>query len=465
MFKQGVIVGLVIVLLAAGGESFASGPHLQTRAHDSWRLTAIQDIEPGLIERFLALYPEYDQGSEPRLDGGFYTWTLSPDGHTVIVLGEFTPAGGASEQDDLICRYGLDKADLVCSTLEREAGFEPALEHMSWSPDGTQIAMHEDYFLRMYESDIWLLDVASLTLTNRTDDGVYGKYLGEKAGTSMLDYVPLWNPVTGDLYFFRSVDGDEGWSTTLCRLPKGGTEPEPVLDLGVDMSSWSVSDQSQAAISPDGTRIVIAPRAQKPPITPGLWVIDLAAATMTPLAIIEDLQVAWPRWADEERLRRMDGIALWIEQVVWGPTSDTVIVKTYNDVYKEYIPTRNYLTLDVTNKTVTYLTDYEPFGSHPALEAAVSEEPYFVTPGGVGIMAPDRGSLFYVSYEVAKQPSPFIYSAPLPFGAAPVIIGTIPDHDMAMGMVYYHNVSQKIRVYPTVANGTALIGSVLLTFR
>jgi hypothetical protein len=456
MQQRAVISTLVILLLAVGvtGYGFASDPHSQ--AH-TWRLADSRNIEPEFIERFLAAYPAYDRGqsADPRLDGGFRTFSLSPDGSTVIALGTVT----ATEQDELVCRYGLDSGEVMCKVIEPgEAAFHPQLEQMSWSPDGTQIAMHENVFIYMMESDIWLLDVATLTFTNVTNDGVYGSFINKEPGSFQLDYTPLWND---DLYFFRSVEGKETWSVELYRFPKGSTEPERVFDLGVGMASFTVENQAFAAMSPDGTHMVVAPVSNEPPMTPGIWVIDLAAKKMTRLISIQDLQVAVPSWVGRENYQ--DGIAVLIQEITWAADGQTVIAKTFNPYITAGWWSVNYLAVDVRDGTVTSLADYEPFGSDQGLVQAVLNEPYFAPPG-VGIIAPDGGSLFYVSAQAMQQPNRFIYAAPVPFGAEPVSIGALSDEDLIQTMLVDPRISRHISVYHAAADGRVLVGTVLLTF-
>ncbi len=463
MFSLALI--LMILLAACKNEKSSADTNPQARQYDAWRLADVRNIEPGLIEQFLASYPEYDLGesADPRFDGGFRTFTLSPDGRTVIVEASMHNTT-SNDTDDLFCRYDLDDSALQCGVLlNRTAGFHPQLEQMSWSPDGTKIAMNEDAFNRVYESDIWVLDVATLAFLDMTNDGVFGGWLDEDPTTFQLDYTPVWSPTTGDLYFFRSVRRDEARSTELWRLPKDSTQSEQVLDLGVEMASFIVENQAHAAMSPDGKFIAVAPWSHEPPITPGLWLIDLAAKQITPLVTSEDIQTAWPSWADEERLNQMDGAGLWIQQIVWSPSGKDVIVKTFNPPYITKMQTANFLTVNVQDKTITALADYEPFGSDQALTNATLNEPYFAVPG-VGIVAPDGGSLFYIAASAMQQPERFVYAAPIPFGEKPVSIGTIQDEQLVAAILRDPRASRYIDLHPAAANGRVLIGSVLLTF-
>jgi hypothetical protein len=453
---------LMILLAACQNEKSSANTNPSARQYDTWKLADAQDVEPQLTERFLATYPEYDLGTsvDPRFDGGFETFTLSPDGRTVIIQGHMRNTTN-SHLDYMFCRYGLDDSALKCGVLfVPQAGYRPQLEQMSWSPDSTKIAMNEDAFNRAYESDLWVLDVATLIFLDMTNDGIAGGWLDEDRTTFQLDYTPEWSPSTSDLYFFRSVWRDEAWTTELWRLPKDSKQPEQVLDLGVDMPSFTVENQAYAAMSPDGKYIAVAPWSNKPPT--GIWLIDLAARQTTPLVTSENIQTAWPSWADEERQSQMDGIALMIQQVVWNPNGKDLIVKLFNPQITEKAQTRNVLTINVQDKTITALADYEPFGSNQALANATLNEPYFPVPG-VGIIAPDGGSLFYIAAQ-AKIPEHVVYAAPIPFGDKPVSIGTIQDEELVAAILNDPRASRYIDLHPAAANGRVLIGSVLLTF-
>ena len=48
---------------------------------------------------------------------------------------------------------------------------------------------------------------------------------------ALLDYLPTWNPVTGNLYFFRSIRSSDSTSLVLYRIPAAGSSPEQVMDL------------------------------------------------------------------------------------------------------------------------------------------------------------------------------------------------------------------------------------------
>ncbi len=71
MFSLALI--LMILLAACKNEKSSADTNPQARQYDAWRLADVRNIEPELIDLFLASYPEYDLGesADPRFDGGF----------------------------------------------------------------------------------------------------------------------------------------------------------------------------------------------------------------------------------------------------------------------------------------------------------------------------------------------------------------------------------------------------------
>jgi hypothetical protein len=199
----------MFVLSPVAGHSLAGGPTPLAREYDSWRLTDIRDIEPDFNTAVVDAYPEY--GDEPS--SGFRTFTLSPDGNTIVALGEI-------ESGAVVCRYNVDSAEAVCKAVDPpEAAFSVIRENLSWSPDSMN-RHTRGYGRRGNRKRHLVPGRGSLTITNITDDGVYGSWLRNSDKPFALDYTPVWNPVCSDLYLFRSVKSEETWSVDLYRIPK-----------------------------------------------------------------------------------------------------------------------------------------------------------------------------------------------------------------------------------------------------
>ena len=121
------------------------------------------------------------------------------------------------------------------------------------------------------------------------------------------------------------------WSVDLYRIPKGSTEAELALALDANMVSFTLQNQARVVMSPDGTQIAIAPSSNEPPLTPGIWLIDLTTVTLKPLTVIYALQAGIPSWVDRDSAD--EGVFTLIEQIAWGADGETIIVKTSNPAY------------------------------------------------------------------------------------------------------------------------------------
>ena len=79
----------------------------------------------------------------------------------------------------------------------------------------------------------------------------------------MLDYLPMWHPSDGQIYFWRIVPlGNMRYTIGIYRIAPDGTEPELVRDLTTDFAAKIPLFQYEAlfldgisAISPDGNTV------------------------------------------------------------------------------------------------------------------------------------------------------------------------------------------------------------------
>lgn len=190
-------------------------------------------------------------------DMAFLDMVLSPDGR----LGAMPIRGG-------ICIVSIEQSDEDPNCIPTPENFRGMSSDLYWSPDSRYIAFHENFLLSLTDSDMWLVDVEALTITNFTDDGYEGSLM---QSDSPVDYFPMWHPVTGDLYFLRSYyRGIEDSPLALLRAAREDdhlTEPEEVFDLTeaqpsplsiYDMAPLSLS--GGAAFSPDGNTLAMLAR-------------------------------------------------------------------------------------------------------------------------------------------------------------------------------------------------------------
>jgi hypothetical protein len=231
--------------------------------------------------------------------------TVSPDGSTIAWVQQFKKDRVQHRQ---LCLYTFDSASKSCfEAPEAYLGFPYSL---AWSPDSSQIAFTENPIQLGYESDIWLFDVAAGTFTNRTDDGVTEVYRANvDVGPFTLDYLPMWDKSSGNLYFWRSERvGDAQFTLKLYRLAPDGGEAELVRDLTDDFrQELLVFDYESyymdgiSSISPDGSKLVMAVSSFEDVYNypkNGLWLVDLTDETAPPqlLADMAALQTALPGW-------------------------------------------------------------------------------------------------------------------------------------------------------------------------
>lgn len=158
---------------------------------------------------------QLDLGSDP----GYVAMT--PDGQWLAGLG---PQG-------TVCIW--DVATLAPACVEEVLPVRE--ETLTWAPDGSAVAFALN--LRgLQESDIYVLERESGTLTNLTDDGVAGDLLSEELADENppLDDVPVWSPDSQRIAFVRSFAGAEGSSTSIMWIDRAGGEPVEVLPLDVD---------------------------------------------------------------------------------------------------------------------------------------------------------------------------------------------------------------------------------------
>ncbi|NDJ79194.1 MAG: hypothetical protein GYB65_23335 [Chloroflexi bacterium] len=291
-----VVVLMVLVSIPSGLSLSLAQGYGDLGRIGNWQLVSVQPLADVLGEEW----------TESVSNKGF---SLSPNGSLI-----------AWWHENEVCSFGLDNRALLCLEWPGDSHSE----QLVWSPDSRYLAFTEEWWLEAHEPDIWLVDFDERQIVNLTDDGATGTRFS--VPLAPVDVVPVWNPASGDLYFFRYQRPPENgdYQTALYRLaigsrPEGeglfAPEPELVRELStVWPMSAPVADVSPgltgpAAMSPDGTTLAVAvqpagasgaPAAQ---VNRGIYLIDLQDGTGRWLVRTLALSgVGIPNWVETDLL-------------------------------------------------------------------------------------------------------------------------------------------------------------------
>jgi dipeptidyl aminopeptidase/acylaminoacyl peptidase len=291
----------------------------------------------------------------------------------------------------------------------------------AWSPDGNYFAFTESLFDFLYESDIWLLDRAAGTITNRTDDGVYGGWLNVEQPFA-IDYLPTWNPVNGDLYFFRTLQPEDSTNTTeVFLMPIGRDEPKRIVDLTPDLR-LVYSVYRPVAISPDGDTlafIVLGQQLDEP--VNGIWTLDLRTATAQQVVTLDELCTGLPTWQTE------DESALFPETVMWAG-NDALVVLSRDVQFATNISQMAYY-VDLVSGETTPITAFTDVPDVETLFVESDESPLYRMPRS-GVVTPDGSTFLFLRHGVGMEHAGISAVSLPPNGSPPVEIGEIEDFNI-----------------------------------
>jgi hypothetical protein len=260
----------------------------------------VQAESPVLVESARAL-------SEVVAEDDAWFAALSPDGAHIAY---YTETGRGRDRISQICIYTFDGAGKKCHDLPADqwVGYPYQLQ---WSLDSAMVAFTENPVELANDADIWVLDVAEGSFANLTDDGVQGAWR-QPTGTpsSPVDYLPMWNPSDGSIYFWRFVSQGEYLVFTLgiYRISPEGGDPELVQDL-TDVLPRSVPLFKQeeffldgpSVMSPDGTSVaaLLSTTDEMGMLQTSLWQIDLTDGAAGPRELMAPsaFNAALPGWA------------------------------------------------------------------------------------------------------------------------------------------------------------------------
>jgi hypothetical protein len=341
---------------------------------------------------------------------------LSPDGNSVAWL-----VPEAARRLATLCVASVTDGGQNCFTAE---GYHGMPYRLVWSPDSLWIAFSEDPAAQALESDLWLFDVTKGELTNRSDDAAAGRH-AEVEGDFALDYLPMWDPATGYLYFWRSTPDEQGdFALDLMRLdPATTATPDVVRSLGRTLGDGLVRFgwqrfylQGPSAIAPDGSQVAvsIAP-AQEMDVSSShaLWLIDLVDAEAAPRQLVTALawQSGLPQWSNQPAVAR---------GLQWTWDGMGIVVAALSSDLR--LPLLLAYYVDVASGETTPVVDFSDSRDRDAffrLDPTTGHAPRFDVPWTIAL-APDANVLLGVT-DLAGGVR--VYGAPLPpTAAAPTLL-------------------------------------------
>ena len=357
---------------------------------------------------------------------------LSPDGSAV-----------AWEEDEATCVYRFEQTETECFGWPQTAALRSSRYNLPvWSPDGRYIAQTENFFLMFRDSDVWTLDTQTGQFVDRTDEGYLGGLMSSDQPDDLpLDYLPTWNPATGELYFFRSQERepvlvDTGYTLQLYKMGADSGEPELVRDLTMAVPG-PFAVYRPVAFSDDGTKLalLVLPQNYRESTGAGIWVLDLANNGTDMVANLSRLAAALPEWAREGAMPMAlswagDDLVVWMEN---GQYSSTLA--------------RTPLYLDMETGETTALIDYSSF-EEPSDYFMTQPEPSVYGNLAAGAVLPG-GSAYWVMVAARgnNEEGMSVFSLPFPdVGGEPTLIAQV-DQEFGPGQ----------EALPTVSNDGKLL--------
>ncbi len=319
---------------------------------------------------------------------------ISPDG-TMLVYG--TSEGRFWNTTRQVCVFTFANADVNCYDVDPKLymGYPLAF---NWSPDSTMVAFTENPIQLGYESDIWVLDTTDGSFSDLTDDGVVGSWVAAEPGSYALDYQPMWDESSGDLYFWRSVPAaDYTLSFALMKIPAGGGEAEQVQDVSDALSGMVIRWDSEAyfmdgpsSLSNDGTTVAFIAQALTDAMTDertGVYTLDVGSGEVTQVATMTDLAAAVPPFQESPT---------WAQGVQWTADS-TGFVVLCTSVTSQLPLVLNYY-IDLASGEMTPVVDFSSYETMDDLLAAPegSIPPRYYSPWTASI-SPAGDKLFMLS--------------------------------------------------------------------
>ena len=388
------------------------------------------------------------------VDNHQHTAILSPDGRWLAMEGN-----GGTERG--ICLYDLDADGASSCTPYPLAGANGERVQLNnppglrWSPDSRTIALTENALIYLYDGDIWLFDVETQTFTNRTDDGYSENILIiPDASNAPIDVSPTWG-TKGELYFFRYIDTEDDPLTQLMVIPDITSDDEPLLVadytddadiLAFYPNNSGASLQSEAAISPDGTRMAALMRPRELDQSE-MWVIDLTSGDILhQIPIPTFTSSGLPEWVEDDERR-----GFMPEGVTWAD-DNRLVVNFVNPIFVGSTVGWLAYAYDLDTEAVTPIIDYSDVPSMRAYLLGEDEdgnEALYPHPR-FAVLSPAGDHLIYFNGPVSptgpqlsaiqigsNEPTPLYTFEPNDFSLYPMNFASIGGDDERLRVAMY----------------------------
>jgi hypothetical protein len=213
---------------------------------------------------------------------------------------------------------------------------------------------------------------------------------------AVTDIMPVWNPATGDLYFWRVLpEIDESAQLYRIALPDG--EPQLVADLTGVFPYLSIFNpqffylDGAQAFSPDGETLAVVVRGNdREDFRNGIWLIDIESGQTTPLTSFSRLTAGLQGWVEEV-------YPTWQSYgLAWTGDGSSIATMMVDQVYALEVPIIPYV-INVDTAEATPLLDFSDVEEKSEMFAIPDEGlPLIAYSPRYAVLAPDGQSMMAI---------------------------------------------------------------------
>jgi hypothetical protein len=197
--------------------------------------------------------------------------SMAPDGTTFVAA---SPAD--SQEPTSLCTYAVATGgQIACADLSPLDSLQIA--DIAWAPDGSALALSDYGYADNIDSDLWLMDAATGSLTNIADDGFSGDFnVGTKSptpGTLTIPVNPAFTPDgTGVTYSRSTITDGKEVGNDIVTVPLSGGNPRTVVTVS---SNEAAVVRHGLEWAPDGSKLYYAvEHLQRGDPDNGIWVVN-----------------------------------------------------------------------------------------------------------------------------------------------------------------------------------------------